>query len=69
MKLAAMGLAVALAFTATAALAQVGGPNKGPKPVIGGQSTGPAAGASVGGPSKGAVTTGSSTTTTPKKGH
>jgi hypothetical protein len=50
-------------------MAQVGGPNKGPKPVIGGQSTGPTAGASVGGPNKGAVTTGSSSTATPKKGH
>jgi hypothetical protein len=69
MKLAAIGLVVALALTATAAMAQVGGPNKGPKPVIGGQSTGPTAGASVGGPNKGAVTTGSSSTATPKKGH
>jgi hypothetical protein len=69
MKLAAIGLAVALAFTAAAALAQVGGPNKGSKAAVGGQSTGPTAGASVGGPNKSAVTTGSSPTVTTKKGH
>lgn len=70
MKLAAMGLALALAIFGTAASAQVGGPNQGPKPAVGGPTTGSAAGASVGGPtSKGTQPTGKSSIVTPKKGH
>jgi len=61
MKLAATGLVLTLAVLTSPALAQVGGPSKGPKPV-GGATTGPAAGASVGGPAKGSTTVGSTTT-------
>jgi hypothetical protein len=70
MRLAALGFAVALAVMGTAALAQVGGPANGPKPAIGGPTTGPAAAASVGGPTKkSTVAAGRSSTVTPKKGH
>ena len=70
MKLAAMGLGLAIVAFGAAASAQVGGPNHGPKPAVGGPTTGSAAGASVGGPtSKSTQTTGKSPTVTPKKGH
>ena len=62
MKLAAMGLILTLAVLTSPALAQVGGPSKGPKPVVGGATTGAAAGASVGGPAKGSTTVGSTST-------
>ena len=62
MKLAATGLVLTLAVLTSPALAKVGGPSKGPKPVVGGATTGPAAGASVGGPAKGSTTVGSTTT-------
>ena len=62
MKLATTGLVLTLAVLTSPALAQVGGPSKGPKPVVGGATTGAAAGASVGGPAKGSTTVGSTAT-------
>ena len=65
MKLAAMGLGLAIVAFGAAASAQVGGPNHGPKPAVGGPTTGSAAGASVGGPTSKSI----QTTGKPKKGH
>jgi hypothetical protein len=69
MKLAALGLALALAVVGTAASAQVGGPAKGSRGSVGGPASGSAARASVGGPTnKGTTPTGTSNTMS-KKGH
>src|ERR1700746_636083 len=69
MRLAALGLGIALAAMGAPASAQVGGPVNGPKPVLGGPATGPAAGASVGGPTtKRTVATGKPSTITPPTG-
>jgi hypothetical protein len=63
MKFAAMGLAISLALAGAPAFAQVGGPNHGPKPAVGGATTGPAAGAFIGGPAKKDISAGGTTTT------